>query len=176
MTGAKKAERALSKFFVKESRPTDVAALLKKTPPQISLSENNAQFDLGGESGLHYGSNYIPGAAKGPDGKPGTAIVEDWMKDYREALRHLNQKHYLQAEFQFKSGVQKYKTHDEGVIFSIGLAKTYQEMKEQTKLRDVIAALVKSQENVGPPTLRPINAVSPVPAKDKKLVKAAKAK
>ncbi len=166
--GVKKAERALSKFFIKENRPTDVAALLKKSPPQIALSDNSAQFDLGGDGGVHYGQSFIPGAARAADGKISTLAVDEWMKEYREALKHLNQKHYLQAEFQFKSGVQKYKARAEELIFSIGLAKTYQDMKEQQKFRDAVVALVKSQENGGPTTFRPINSGSSAPPKDKK--------
>lgn len=166
--GVKKAERALSKFFIKENRPTDVVALLKKSPPQIALSDNSAQFDLGGDSGVHYGQSLTPGTARAAEGKPLPLPVDEWMKEYREALKHLNQKHYLQAEFQFKSGVQKYKARAEELIFSIGLAKTYQDMKEQQKFRDAVVALVKSQENGGPTTFRPINSGSAAPPKDKK--------
>ncbi len=46
--GAKKAERAMNKFFIKENKPADVTALLKRTPPQITLSDNGANFELGG--------------------------------------------------------------------------------------------------------------------------------
>ncbi len=163
-SAVKQAERALSKFFVKDSKPTDVTALLKKSPPQISLGESSAKFDLGGEGGLHYGCNYSAATAASTDGKADAPDnlnnVADWMKEYREALKHLNQKHYQQAEFQFKTGVEKYRQQAEEMIFTIGLAKTYQEMKDQTKLRDTIATLAKSQENVGPPALRPIAAVS----------------
>lgn len=172
--GVKKAERALSKFFIKENRPTDVAALLKKSPPQISLSDNSAQFDLGGEGGIHYSQTFIAGAAKGADGKITPSSLDDCIKEYREALKHLNQKHYLQAEFQFKSAVQKYKARSEELIFSIALAKTYQDMKEQQKFRDAVVALVKSQENGGPTTFRPINSAPPAPPKDKKSSKVSK--
>ncbi len=105
---------------------------------------------------MHY--KYVPADTKAAEGKAQPDTVEEWMKEYREALKQLKQKHYLQAEFQFKSGTQKYKSHAEEVMFAIGLAKTYQEMKDQQKLRDAIAAMVKSQENgIGLPTYRPAN-------------------
>ncbi|MCC7527727.1 MAG: tetratricopeptide repeat protein [Candidatus Melainabacteria bacterium] len=172
-TGVKKAERALSKFFIKENRPSDVAALLKKSPPRISINDNSAHIELGGDGGVSFGVGFLPDGAIGPEGKAATPIVADWMKEYREALKHLNQKHYLQAEFKFKSGVQKYKTRPEELIFSIGLAKTYQDMKEQQKFRDAVVALVKSQENGGPTTFRPINP-DPSAPKDKKPSKESK--
>lgn len=172
----KKAERALSKFFVKENKPTDVAALLKKSPPQIALNDNAAKFDLGGDGGLHYGFNYAV-SPTGDDSKSSTPeSLSDWMKEYREALRHLNLKHFQQAEFQFKTGAEKYKKRAEEMMFTIGLAKTYQEMKDQNKLRDTIAALAKSQENLGPPTLRPIKEAQAPKTDNSKTASSKKAK
>ncbi len=45
--GAKKAERAMNKFFIKENKPADVTALLKRTPPQIILTEKRRDLRPG---------------------------------------------------------------------------------------------------------------------------------
>jgi len=166
-TGVKKAQRELDRFFVKENKKVDVAALLKKSPPEIALSDNSAKFELGGAGGLGYQSGCLEASAtkvedgkQAEDGKKVPEKLDAWVMEYREALKQLNQKHYMQAEFQFKAGTQKYKSGSEQLMFTIGLAKTYQEMKEQQKLRETIVAMVKSQENAGVPNLKPINSAA----------------
>lgn len=155
--GSKKAERAMNKFFIKENKPADVTALLKRTPPQITLSDNGANFDLGGEGGIRYGLNFISGATKEVDGKT-TPLDEEWVKQYRLALKKFNQKNYVHAETLFKDGSLKYRGAGEAVLFDVGLAKIYQETKNQQKLREVIAAMVKSYGNGNPPpTYRTLN-------------------
>lgn len=147
----KKAERALSKFFVKEQLATDLNSLWKKSPPQISVTDGGAKLEVGGPGGIACGCGWNDKDGNNPD---------QWVKDYREACKQLRAKHYLQAEFQFRSGTQKYTGATENTAFSIGLAKTYQEMKNDSKLREVVATLVKSQDSTALPSLRPIKEAS----------------
>lgn len=161
LSGARKAELAMLKFFVKENKPADVTALLKKSPPQITLSENGGNFLLGGEGGISYGLGF--GSSDDEElGKKNMRVEEEWIKQYRLALKKLNQKNYAHAETLFKEGSLKYKGAGEAVLFDLGLAKTYQETKNQQKLRDVISAMVKSYGNGNPlPIFRPRNGAVP---------------
>jgi tetratricopeptide (TPR) repeat protein len=143
----KKAERALAKFFVKEQVATDLNSLWKKSPPQISVTDGGAKLEIGGVGGVSCGCGWNDKDANNPD---------QWVKEYREACKQLRAKHYLQAEFQFKSGAQKYTGSTENTAFNIGLAKTYQEMKNDGKLREVVAVLVKTQDKAALPSLRPL--------------------
>lgn len=147
----KKAERALSKFFVKEQVATDLGSLWKKSPPQISLTDGGAKLEVGGPGGIVCTCGWTDKDANNPD---------LWVKDYREACKQLRSKHYLQAEFQFKNGAQKYTGSTENTAFSLGLAKTYQEMKNESKLREIVAMLVKNQDSAALPNLRVIKEAS----------------
>ncbi|HNB22698.1 MAG TPA: hypothetical protein PKZ32_09780, partial [Candidatus Melainabacteria bacterium] len=99
---------------------------------------------------------------------------EQWVKDYREACKQLRLKHYLQAEFQFKAGAQKYSGTTENTAFNLGLAKTYQDMKNENKLREVVAVLVKAQDAGALPSLRPLKEAAASKSKAKSLEKTAK--
>jgi tetratricopeptide (TPR) repeat protein len=176
-TAGKRMETAMSRFFVKDNKPADVTTLLKKSSPQIMLSESDVQLDLGAEGGVHYGMSFIPAARKDADGKV-TPFEEEWMKQYRLALKKLNQKNYQHAEALFKDGSQKFKGTAEALVFDIGLAKIYMESKNQPKLREVLTTLVKTQGNgIGPPQFKSVNtpgAAGPGKAKAKETAKESK--
>ncbi len=55
-------------------------------------------------------------ATKEVDGKT-TSLDEEWVKQYRLALKKYNQKNYVHAETLFKDGSLKYKGAGEAVIF-----------------------------------------------------------
>ncbi len=84
------------------------------------------------------------------------------MKKVGEAIstgiEEVQSKNYVHAETLFKDGSLKYKGAGEAVLFDVGLAKIYQETKNQQKLREVISAMVKSYGNGNPPpTYRSFN-------------------
>ncbi len=161
----RKAERALSKFFVKEQITTDMNALWKKSPPQINLTDGGGKLELGGSGGVACSCGWNDKDPNNP---------EQWVKDYREACKQLRLKHYLQAEFQFKAGAQKYSGTTENTAFNLGLAKTYQDMKNENKLREVVAVLVKAQDAGALPSLRPLKEAAASKSKAKSLEKTAK--
>jgi len=146
-SGAKRIETAMYKYFVRETKPADVAALLKKSAPQIVLSDTSASLQLGSEGGISYGLNVSP--AKLEDGKP--VPEEEWVKRYRLALTKFRQKNYSHAEALFKDGCAKFKGNKEAVAFDVGLAKLYQETKNTQKLNETLASMVKNYGNGSPP-------------------------
>lgn len=147
----KKAESSMKRYFVKDTKPADVLALLKQSSPKIRVSDNNYQLDLGDDSGIHYGTSLLS------DGKDGKVTEEDWLKQYKMAVQKLNQRNYAHAETLFRDGSTKYRGTGEAVAFDVGLAKLYQETNNQPKLRETLAALVKNQGNGnGPPVFKTI--------------------
>lgn len=152
----RKAESSMKRYFVKETKPADVLALLKQSAPRIRVADNSYQLDLGEESGIHYSTTFTPDA-RDDKGKP-AAPEEDWLKQYKMAVQKLGQKNYAHAETLLKDGSLKYRGTAEGVGFDVGLAKLYQETNNQPKLRETLANLVKNQGNGnGPPSFRTVN-------------------
>ncbi|MBA3859629.1 MAG: hypothetical protein C0507_22205 [Cyanobacteria bacterium PR.3.49] len=159
----RKAESSMKRYFVKETKPADVMALLKQTSPKIRLNENNYQLDLGDDNGVHYGMNF---ATDTKDGKPNE---EDWLKQYKMAVQKLNQRNYAHAETLFRDGSNKYRGTAEAVAFDVGLAKLYQEMNNQPKLRETLAMLVKNGGNGnGPPVFKTVKSTLQASGNDAK--------